>query len=179
MGFSVCVSWPTRSLVRGPPANANRGVMDRHSPAQQERNLIYSCANGGQTLVTLVGQKKAVAISVKNSSGWRRWSELDQWMSGLKIATSASHFPAAQSVKKGLPDVREHLDHLVRVGRLWSQIIRQAARDCEKVVLRNPQDAGELADQVPRADATWFPYFTRRSYTVTTGSTNETLCIAI
>jgi exodeoxyribonuclease V alpha subunit len=31
-------------------------------------------------LVVLVGQKKAVAIAVKNVSGRRRWSKLNQWL---------------------------------------------------------------------------------------------------
>jgi exodeoxyribonuclease V alpha subunit len=28
----------------------------------------------------LVGQKKAMAIAVKNISGRRRWSKLDEWL---------------------------------------------------------------------------------------------------
>jgi exodeoxyribonuclease V alpha subunit len=32
------------------------------------------------TLVVLVGQKKAVAFAVKNVSGRRRWSKLDEWL---------------------------------------------------------------------------------------------------
>jgi len=30
--------------------------------------------------VVLVGQKKALAIAVKNISGRRRWSKLDEWL---------------------------------------------------------------------------------------------------
>jgi hypothetical protein len=33
-------------------------------------------------LVVLVGQKKAVAIAVRNASGRRRWSKLAEWLSG-------------------------------------------------------------------------------------------------
>ncbi len=36
----------------------------------------------GKKLVVLVGQKKAVAIAVKNVSGRRRWSKLDKWLAG-------------------------------------------------------------------------------------------------
>ncbi len=36
----------------------------------------------GKKLVVLVGQKKAVAIAVKNVSGRRRWSKLDEWLAG-------------------------------------------------------------------------------------------------
>jgi exodeoxyribonuclease V alpha subunit len=31
-------------------------------------------------LVVLVGQKKAVAIAVRNASGRRRWSKLAEWL---------------------------------------------------------------------------------------------------
>ena len=34
----------------------------------------------GKRLVVLVGQKKAVAIAVKNVSGRRRWSKLREWL---------------------------------------------------------------------------------------------------
>jgi len=34
--------------------------------------------------VVLVGQKKAVAIAVRNVSGRRRWSKLDEWLAGRK-----------------------------------------------------------------------------------------------
>ena len=32
-------------------------------------------------LVVLVGQKKAIAIAVRNVSGQRRWSKLAEWLS--------------------------------------------------------------------------------------------------
>jgi exodeoxyribonuclease V alpha subunit len=34
----------------------------------------------GKKLVVLVGQKKAVAIAVKNVSGRPRWPKLDAWL---------------------------------------------------------------------------------------------------
>ena len=34
----------------------------------------------GKRLVVIVGQRKAVAIAVKNVSGRRRWSKLDEWL---------------------------------------------------------------------------------------------------
>ena len=43
------------------------------------RNLLYTGVTRGKRLVVLVGQKKAVAIAVKNVSGRRRWSKLDEW----------------------------------------------------------------------------------------------------
>jgi hypothetical protein len=34
----------------------------------------------GKRLVVLVGQKKAVAIAVRNASGRRRWSKFGEWL---------------------------------------------------------------------------------------------------
>ena len=55
-------------------------VMTQHY-AMLQRNLIYTGVTRGKKLVVLVGQKKAVAIAVKNVSGRRRWSKLDEWLS--------------------------------------------------------------------------------------------------
>ena len=54
-------------------------VMTQHY-AMLQRNLIYTGVTRGKKLVVLVGQKKAVAIAVKNVSGRRRWSKLDAWL---------------------------------------------------------------------------------------------------
>ena len=45
-----------------------------------QRNLLYTGVTRGKCLVILLGQKKAVAIAVKNVSGRRRWSKLREWM---------------------------------------------------------------------------------------------------
>jgi exodeoxyribonuclease V alpha subunit len=52
-------------------------VMTQHY-AMLQRNLLYT---RGKRLVVLVGQKKAVAIAVRNVSGRRRWSKLAEWLS--------------------------------------------------------------------------------------------------
>jgi UvrD-like helicase C-terminal domain len=44
--------------------------------AMLQRNLLYTGVTRGKRLVVLVGQKKAVAIAVRNVSGRRRWSQL-------------------------------------------------------------------------------------------------------
>ena len=54
-------------------------VMTQHYPMLQ-RNLLYTGVTRGKRLVVLVGQKKAVAIAVKNVSGRRRWSKLNEWL---------------------------------------------------------------------------------------------------
>jgi exodeoxyribonuclease V alpha subunit len=52
-----------------------------------QRNLLYTGVTRGKRLVVLVGQKKAVAIAVRNVSGRRRWSKLGEWLcSGSSIA---------------------------------------------------------------------------------------------
>jgi exodeoxyribonuclease V alpha subunit len=48
--------------------------------AMLQRNLLYTGVTRGKRLVVLVGQKKAVAIAVKNVSGRRRWSKLNEWL---------------------------------------------------------------------------------------------------
>ena len=45
-----------------------------------QRNLLYTGVTRGKRLVVLVGQKKAVAIAVRNVSGRRRWSKLAEWL---------------------------------------------------------------------------------------------------
>jgi exodeoxyribonuclease V alpha subunit len=50
-------------------------VMTQHY-AMLQRNLLYTGVTRGKRLVVLVGQKKAVAIAVRNVSGQRHWSKL-------------------------------------------------------------------------------------------------------
>jgi exodeoxyribonuclease V alpha subunit len=45
-----------------------------------QRNLLYTGVTRGKRLVLLVGQKKAVAIAVRNISGRQRWSKLQEWL---------------------------------------------------------------------------------------------------
>ena len=54
-------------------------VLTQHY-AMLRRNLLYTGVTRGKRLVVLVGQKKAVAIAVRNVSGRRRWSKLDEWL---------------------------------------------------------------------------------------------------
>ena len=56
-------------------------VLTQHY-AMLKRNLVYTGVTRGRRLVVLVGQKKAVAIAVRNASGRRRWSKLDEWLVG-------------------------------------------------------------------------------------------------
>jgi ATP-dependent exoDNAse (exonuclease V) alpha subunit len=54
-------------------------VLTQHYSMLQ-RNLPYTGVTRGKRLVVLVGQKKAIAIAVRNVSGRRRWSKLDEWL---------------------------------------------------------------------------------------------------
>jgi exodeoxyribonuclease V alpha subunit len=56
-------------------------VMTQHY-AMLQRNLLYTGVTRGKKLVVLVGQKKAVAIAVRNVSGHMRWSKLNEWLRG-------------------------------------------------------------------------------------------------
>jgi exodeoxyribonuclease V alpha subunit len=55
-------------------------VMTQHY-AMLQRNLLYTGVTRGKRLVVLVGQKTAVAIAVRNISGRRRWSKLQERLS--------------------------------------------------------------------------------------------------
>jgi exodeoxyribonuclease V alpha subunit len=55
-------------------------VLTQHY-AMLQRNLLYTGVTRGKRLVILLGQKKAVAMAVKNTSGRRRWSKLQEWLS--------------------------------------------------------------------------------------------------
>ena len=44
------------------------------------RNLLYTGVTRGKRLVVLVGQRRALAIAVRNGSGRRRWSKLREWL---------------------------------------------------------------------------------------------------
>jgi exodeoxyribonuclease V alpha subunit len=56
-------------------------VTTQHYPMLQ-RNLLYTGITRGRRLVVLVGQRKALAIAVKNVTARRRWSKLGEWLGG-------------------------------------------------------------------------------------------------
>ena len=57
--------------------------------AMLQRNLLYTGITRGKRLVVLVGQRKAIAIAVRNVSGRRRWSKLREWLAAPSSAGSA------------------------------------------------------------------------------------------
>src|SRR5712675_2112250 len=70
-------------------------VLTQHY-AMLQRNSLYTGVTRGKRLVVLVGQKKAVAIAVRNVSGRRRWSKLDEW---LRPSFGASSSVAPEQVQ--------------------------------------------------------------------------------
>jgi exodeoxyribonuclease V alpha subunit len=62
--------------------------MTQHFPMLQ-RNLLYTGVTRGKRLVVLVGQKRAVAIAVKNASGRARWSKLREWLAPAPVVVPA------------------------------------------------------------------------------------------
>src|SRR5438046_4328975 len=48
------------------------------------RNLLYTGVTRGKRLVVLVGQRKALAIAVRNQGSRRRWSKLGEHLTALQ-----------------------------------------------------------------------------------------------
>jgi exodeoxyribonuclease V alpha subunit len=76
--------------------------------AMLQRNLLYTGVTRGKRLVVLVGHKKAIAIAVRNVSGRRRWSKLDEW---LRLGASRTSFDESKA-GRGRPWVRQSTLHL-------------------------------------------------------------------
>ncbi len=54
-------------------------VMTQHY-TMLARNLLYTGVTRGKKLVVLVGQRKAIAMAVRNGGRRRRWSKLGEWL---------------------------------------------------------------------------------------------------
>src|SRR5207302_1220501 len=81
-------------------------VMTQHY-AMLQRNLLYTGVTRGKRLVVLVGQKKAVAIAVRNVSGRRRWSKLGEWLRpGPPASRRVGGTGAPAAARSGLADLR-------------------------------------------------------------------------
>ena len=60
--------------------------------AMLARNLLYTGVTRGKKLVVLVGQRRALAIAVRNQGARRRWSKLREWLapgSASSVAAAA------------------------------------------------------------------------------------------
>jgi len=63
--------------------------------AMLQRNLVYTGLTRGKQLVVLVGQKKALAMAVKNHLGRRRYTKLAEWLLPADAITGAVSFLGA------------------------------------------------------------------------------------
>jgi len=57
--------------------------------AMLARNLLYTGVTRGKRLVVLVGQRKALAMAVRNAGGRRRWSKLREWLAPAPAGNAA------------------------------------------------------------------------------------------
>jgi exodeoxyribonuclease V alpha subunit len=60
------------------------------------RNLLYTGVTRGKKLVVLVGQRRALAIAVRNGSARRRWSKLGEWLAGAGLGPAAKRCGSSQ-----------------------------------------------------------------------------------
>jgi len=70
-------------------------LMTQHY-AMLARNLLYTGVTRGKRLVVLVGQRKALAMAVRNAGGRRRWSKLREWLAPAP-AGNAARQPGSQA----------------------------------------------------------------------------------
>ncbi len=62
------------------PAVVNPVMAQHHT--KLARNLLYTGVTRGKKLVVLVGQRKAIAMAIRNGGQRRRWSRLQEWLTG-------------------------------------------------------------------------------------------------
>jgi len=67
------------------------------------RNLLYTGVTRGKRLVVLIGQRRALAIAVKNGSGRRRWSKLREWLAPGSAQSLAGHQAWQSGLRPGRP----------------------------------------------------------------------------
>jgi len=69
--------------------------------AMLQRNLVYTGLTRGKQLVVLVGQKKALAMAVKNHLGRRRYTKLAEWLAPAAIPPDRGAGPGPAAPLKG------------------------------------------------------------------------------
>ncbi len=91
-------------------------VLTQHY-AMLRRSLLYTGVTRGKRLVVLVGQKKAVAIAVRNVSGRRRWSKLDEWLGGSASRRTADDAGEICRARRSGLGAGRHGRCSIRLGR--------------------------------------------------------------
>ena len=79
-------------------------LMTQHY-AMLARNLLYTGVTRGKRLVVLVGQRKALAMAVRNAGGRRRWSKLREWMATAPAVRTAKQ-PGDGANGSTIPNMR-------------------------------------------------------------------------
>src|SRR5580693_4214955 len=88
--------------------------------AMPQRNLLYTGVTRGKKRVVLVGQKKAVAIAVRNVSGRRRWSKFSEWLASKKyvdVPLAGASQPPVTSSHPSNASAAAHSTHTQNVHR--------------------------------------------------------------
>ena len=61
------------------------------------RNLLYTEVTRGKRLVVLIGQRRALAIAVRNGSGRRRWTKLREWLAPANAGPDRYSHPRSRN----------------------------------------------------------------------------------
>ncbi len=69
--------------------------------AMLARNLLYTGVTRGKRLVVIVGQRKALAVAVRNGGTRRRWSKLREWLQLDSQTVASSRRSGAPTHPKG------------------------------------------------------------------------------
>jgi exodeoxyribonuclease V alpha subunit len=91
--------------------------------AMLQRNLLYTGVTRGKRLVVLVGQKKAIAIAVRNVSGRRRWSKLMEWLSADAEASTDTIPEDLAALRRAVRSL-EHPDLAAPLGNMLGNPIK-------------------------------------------------------
>ena len=110
--------------------------------AMLQRNLLYTGLTRGKRLVVLVGQKKAVAIAVRNVSGRRRWSKLREWLNA-DLSKMSGAVPDRPPIGSVLPAGQE----TVAIRCKFASVRRPTRQDSLKVVRAYPAEGGVAANK--------------------------------
>ena len=106
--------------------------------AMLKRNLLYTGVTRGKRLVVLVGQKKAVAIAVRNASGRRHWSKLNEWLRAARSGAARSG-RSGRALRSGAPMPPGGNSPPVLSGR--------CRRDRRTETARCPEGSGRVRDE--------------------------------
>ena len=112
-------------------------VLTQHY-AMLQRNLLYTGVTRGKRLVVLVGQKKAVAIAVRNVSGRRRWSKLAEWLGRYTIEHEVDHLLRRPGTERLLSCPCQTREGEAGNEKMGSHVLRSADVACRPALRSEP-----------------------------------------